>query len=105
MCGKPLVCIGVHITEVAVPWLLLLRRCLHIPMASQTCHSGVTTLCTYARMHARSGVCCVHDHGDLGLDHGTLWSRLHVCTEYTVWNLVFAMTKTCQSLGSHTQYR
>ncbi len=85
--GKELRC--VIITEAAVPWLVLLHGLLHIPMAS---NSGVT------------GVCCV-TVGPLPWAHP--WNTMisPVCTEYTVWNLVFAMTKTCQALGSQTQCR
>ncbi len=51
-----------------------------------------------------TGGCCV----TVGpLPWARPWNTLisPVCTEYTVWNLVFAMTKTCQTLGSHTQCR
>ncbi len=80
------------ITEIAVPWLVLLHGLLHIPMASQTYHNGLT------------GVCCV-TVGPLPWARPLNTLNWPVCTEYTVWNLVFAMTKTCQALGSHTQCR
>ncbi len=78
-------------TEVAVPWLLLLHGLLHIPMASQTYHNGV------------AGVCCV----TVGpLPWARPWNTWisPICTEYTV-EFIICYDKDLSILGSHTQCR